>query len=131
MDINGYEDDQKLKRARAYMKDEASQWHPTRLHLDKELDWWTLKSAFLRHFCGADMTAILRRKLEEARQTKHEHPATYFVRVVDLCKKFKPNMADREIVSKINQGLNNNTYNILSSSKPEEEWSIKWLITMF
>lgn len=131
MEINGYNDDQKRKRAGAYMKDEASQWLATRLYIDRDLDWWTLKSAFLRHFCGADERTLLRRKLDEAKQKPNEHPSSYLVRIVDLCKEFKPDMSDAEMVSKIASGLNTNTYNILASTLPKDRWSTKWLITMF
>lgn len=131
MEINGYDDSQKLKRARAYLKGEASQWLTTRLLLNPNLDWYCLKSAFLRYFCGSDGLALLRKKLDEARQKPNESPSTYLVRIVDLCKEYKPHMRPDEIVQKIAHGLNISTYNNLASLKPQDDWSIQWMVTIF
>lgn len=131
MEINGYRDEDKMKRARAYLRDEASQWLTTAHHLDPEMDWYCFKSRFLKHFCGLDGMAFLRRKLEEARQGSREHPSSYLVRIVDLCKEYKPNISDQEIVSKAAQGLSVASYNHLVGFRPLDQWTTKWMLEQF
>jgi len=75
MAVNGYSDSDKLKRARAYLKKEASQWLTTMIRLNSNMDWRFFKTRFLKHFCGLDRMS-LRRKLEEAQQGSSKHPSS-------------------------------------------------------
>lgn len=131
MNINGYDDDAKLLRVSAYLRDEASQWLTTKQYLTPDLDWWIFKRSFLRHFCGTDETTFLRRKLEEAKQKNDENPSSFLVRIVHLCKQFKPDMSDSGIVDKVSRGLNKDTYNMLATREPKENWTVSWLTEMF
>ena len=131
MNVNGYNDEHKLKRARAYLSGEASQWYNTRMRLDKNIDWHALKASFLRHFCGIDGMAILRKKLSEIRQKQDEHPSSYLVRVIDLCMEFNPKMSDMDLVTRVSQGLNDDTFNHLAAVRDREDWTIDWITSRF
>lgn len=96
MDINGYDDDQKLKRARAYLTGEAEQWFNTSMRLMQDPNWYSLKASFTRHFCGTDGMVNLRRRLADVRQQRDEHPNSFLVRAVDLCLEYQPRMADHD-----------------------------------
>jgi len=128
MDINGYSDAQKLKRVPAYLKGEARQWVNTILFLEPELNWSTFKVRFMKGFCenmGAD---LFRKKLKDARQTLSEPPTAYLVRIVDICREFRSNMSERDIVSELAEGMTSSTFNMLSGLKPRREWSISWIM---
>lgn len=127
MNINGFEDDQKLMRARAYLTDEASQWFTMALQIKPDTDWYGLKASFLQHFCGLDSIRLLRRKLDEAKQRSNEHPSTYLARVIDTCKEFDPNMTEDTMLHKIAQGMNEDTYNNLVMHKGMDDWTLSWL----
>lgn len=131
MAINHYDDKEKLIRARAYLSEEAAQWFTTTLWLEPDLTWPNLKAAFIRHFCGPDELAELRRKLQENRQKPHEHPATYMVRTIDLCSQYKPDMSQKELTERVISGLRDEIVNNLVPVKPLKDWSILWLRSIF
>lgn len=131
MNINGYDNHQKLIRARAYLSGEAAQWLTAKHRLDRKLNWARFKVAFYRHFCGIDSMAILRRKLEESKQRNDEHPSAFLVRTIDLCEEFDHKMSDDQIVQKIAQGLNTYTYNTLAAVKDRNDWTIDWISKRF
>lgn len=127
MNINGFEDHQKFVRARAYLTGEASDWFTMATTINPDTDWYGLKTSFLKYFCGLDSKQFLRRRLDEARQKPTEHPKAYLSRVVGICKEFKPNMTEDELLKKVSQGLNINTYNSLVVLKDEDDWTLEWL----
>lgn len=131
MEINGYDDTQKMRRARAYLQGVASQWMNTMLLLHPDLNWCSFKSRFTRHFCGAGTSELLRKNLHEARQKPSEPPADYLVRIVDICKEFKPEMAEPEMIGKIADGMTRCTFNMLSSHRHKDDWSIDWILKIF
>lgn len=131
MNINHYDDAEKLVRARAYLLDEASHWYSTTLCLEPDLNWCGFKDFFLRHFCGSDRIAELRKKLSENKQKPYEHPSTFLVRTTDLCLQFKPHMSHTELTDRVVSGLRGDVINLLIASKPQTEWTIKWLRSVF
>lgn len=131
MNINGYNDLQKFRRARAYLDGEAQQWYNAIIRLNPDADWYHLKTSLLRHFCGVDGAAALRRKLAEARQKPGEHPSSYLFRIIDACMEYNPNMPDLELLQRTCAGLNDSTYNVLAAVKDKEDWTIDWIKARF
>lgn len=131
MNVNGYTQDQMLKRARAYLQDEGLQWFNTTMYLMSNPSWQDFKTAFYKHFCGIDGTAALRKKLAEARQKHNEHPSSFFVRTVDLCLQYNPRMKQEELVERIAQGLTTSSYNSLATNRDRSTWTVDWLRRTF
>lgn len=131
MNINGYNDDQKLKRALAYMTGEGSNWLTATLRLEKDLDWRTFRDQFFTHFCGADGQDILRKKLDQTKQKADESPSTFMVRMIDLCLQYDQAMSDQELTRRIANGLRDEIHNGLLNVKPRSEWSPAWFKSVF
>lgn len=132
MDINSYSDKQKLIRARAYMKGDASSWINTTIHLNPHLDWTTFKDKFLRQFCGADGNAEIARRLDTARQRPDEHPSFYMCRIIDLCIELDPKMTEAEMLRRVSRGLREDIVNHLYMVRDDPNvWSIDWLTNVF
>lgn len=131
MNVNGYTDEDKMRRASAYLRDEATDWLTTILVIDPELDWYCFKSRFLEFFCGLDSRALLRRELDKARQKPEDPPSTYLTKIVNICQEYDPRMKEEAIIDKIAQGLHYTYHNQLALYKPKEEWTIKWMLKIF
>lgn len=131
MNVNGYGDEQKLRRAIAYLTDDASNWYNVIIDMEPDLDWYCFETRFKEHFCGADGRALLQRKLDEARQKPDEHPSKYLMRILNLCIEFDKNMSDSERTRRVARGLNDDIVNSLIVAKTKPEWTINWLMRVF
>lgn len=131
MEINGYADDQKLKRARAYLTGDALNFFKVTLNDDPELDWWTFSSQFLGYFCGVDGKSQIRKKLENCKQQDKEHPNVFMMRTLELCLQLDKHLEEQQKVKYIARGLKRPIKNILVTSRPVSQWTTKWLRSVF
>lgn len=132
MNINGYNDEQKLKRAYSYMTGEAHDFFMVTTWKEPQLDWYTFTNRFISYFCGFDGRNQLRKKLENSRQKPKEHPNTYLMRVIRLCLEYDTHMSERDMIRRFINGLSELTQNILVASKPNiDDWTIQWLQSVF
>lgn len=131
MRINNYTNEQRLERASAYLKGPAKDWFYGTSRLHQDLDWYSFKNRFLKHFCGADGRDQLRKKLEESRQKHDEHPSEYMMRIMSLCTQYDPDMSNEELVRRIARGLSTDIVNMLSISKQQNQWTLNWLNSVF
>lgn len=73
MDINGYDNFQRLVIAEAYMVGEAREWYCRTLNASPRIDWLGFKEQFLRRFCAVDQ--IIRDRVRPApRSSNCENP---------------------------------------------------------
>lgn len=131
MSINGYQDDQKIIRAAAYLTDEAHNWYEFSKSRKRFVDWNAFRKYFLSHFCDANTKSKLLNDLEKTRQKNDEHPSAYMMRIVDLCLLVDPKMTDREMIRRIAKGLQPEIENQLNANKFEDLWTIEWLENFF
>jgi len=127
MRINGYNDDQKLLRATAYMKGVAESWHNVVLIRQPDIDWREYKKQFLANFSGAIGSAMLYERILRMTQREGGHASQFVMKLVDLCYQLDRNMSETIIISQIYRGLNTDVANLLVSSKPLSEWTVDWL----
>lgn len=128
MRINGYDGQQKVSRALAYLTGPARSWYNVTMNLNKRLEWPGFKREFLKHFCGADGKAQLRKKLDESVQHSDEHPSTFVMRILDLCLQLNCNMTEQEKIDRISNGLDVDIVNQLQLVKDPDDWSLEWLM---
>lgn len=127
MNINGYTDEEKFQRIRAYLKGEAADWFDITKMEETDFTWANLKPKFLKYFCGMDTRHIAEQKLNSVKQAKHEHPTKYLVRILKLCHEFDNNMSNSEKTRRIMNGLLPQFRNCLLSNKNKRDWTISWL----
>ena len=131
MDANGYNEQQKLIRARAFMSGPGRDWYVVTTKLDPNITWRSFINRFLLDFCGPDAKEELRRKLENCYQRSGEHPTAFAMRILSLCHQYDPNMVESDQTIRIIRGLDVQLRNILAAQRAPKDWTVQELRDLF
>lgn len=127
MDINGFSDHQKLRRAHSYLQKKAKNWHIVLMDRYSNMDWKTYKE-FINRFCGPDDFIQIREQLDSAYQIQGQEPSDFAEYVLNLCIQLDPKMHELEKVRRVIMGLNPSIRNVLIINKSMEEWTLEVLM---
>ena len=130
MEASGCPDSLKLRRIRAYLTGIARDWLELVKSRCPNLDWPSFKKRFIEDFCGIDVVQQAKRQLGIATQESGEHPYTFAVRVLGLCRKANPQMSEEEKIMHCLQGLNESLRNTLACLRPRKDWDLDDLLQL-
>lgn len=124
MEINGFDDCQKLKRAHAYLQKKAKTWHTVLLDERPRINWKTYKKEFIDRFCGPDDIIRLRKQLDSATQLPGQEPSDFAEYILNLCIQIDPEMSQVDKKRRIITGLNPSVRNMLNLNRDIDDWSL-------
>jgi len=130
MEANGCPNSLKLRRIRAYLTGLARDWLELVTSRSPDLDWQAFKKRFIEDFCGIDVVQQAKKQLGTATQESGEHPYTFAVRVLGLCRRANPQMSEEEKIMHCLQGLSESLRNTLACLKPRKDWDLDDLLQL-
>jgi len=130
MEANGCPNSLKPRRIRAYLTGLARDWLELVTLRSPDLEWQAFKKRFIEDFSGIDVVQQAKKQLGTATQESSEHPYTFAVRVLGLCRRANPQMSEEEKIMYCLQDLSESLRNTLACLRSRKDWDLDDLLQL-